>query len=246
MNNHDASNKVLPLNNDKSIIDEGDFIVRSTPTLPVKIAAKQSKFIDTEVVAGKYYNGFNFLKLPKEYRRLQLAFGITSPGRGEGKTLVAANMAASLALAYERKTVLIDLNFISPQLHKVFGADQSPGVIEALWGGGINLTQTKIEKLFILPSGNLATYQPGIDDITALRKIITTLKQDFDFIIVDMNSVFPVHQYPVLFSSEMDGLFAVVDTQATKKEDIDRIFRHIEEDQVIGYIFNKVDKANTY
>lgn len=246
MNKHDSSNKVFKLNSDKVVLDDGDFVIRSRASLPMVISNDRPDYIDTSVVASKYYNGFNFLKLPEEFRKLQMAFGITSSQKGEGKTLVSANMAVSMAKAYELKTVIVDLNFKKPKLHKIFGVDLSPGIVETFQGQKMKLTQTKIDNLYVLPAGSSKNYHPGVNDLSILRKLINTLKESFDFVIVDMNSIFPVREYPVLFANEMDGLLAVVDTQRTKQEELDKIYRHVNEDQVIGYIFNKVDKRNTY
>ncbi len=246
MNKNNSSNKDFELKPDKVLIDDVDFATRSQSGLPMVISEERAKYLDTSVVASKYYNGFNFMKLPSEYRRLQMAFGITSSQRGEGKTLIASNMAVSLAQAYELKTVLVDLNFKKPRLHKIFGVKPSPGIVEIFQGEQMSLTQTKVDSLYVLPAGDVKSYQPGVNDLTVLRKMINTLKESFDFIIVDMSSVFPIKDYPVLFANEMDGLLAVVDTQNTKEEELNKIFRHIDEDQVIGYIFNKVDKNNTY
>ena len=245
-NSLDPSNKVFALNADSVVVDNGDFVIREKQTLPMVINRDRPGYIDSSYVSSKFYNGFNFLKLPDQYRKLHMVFGVTSSQRGEGKTLIASNMAASLAQAYECKTVLVDLNFKKPKLHSIFGLKANPGVIETLQGEKMNVSKTAIDNLFVLPAGNHRSYTPGVHDISMLRKLITTLKDSFDFVIVDMNSVFPIQQYPILFANEMDGLFAVVDTQYTKKEEIDNIYRHIQEQQVIGYIFNKVDKNNTY
>ncbi len=246
MSNQDSSNQLFQVNTDHTEVDEADFLARSRSGLPMVISDDRSDYLDTSVVASKYYNGFNFLKLPAEFRRLQMAFGITSSQRGEGKTLVAANMAVSLAKAYELKTVIVDLNFIKPRMHKIFGVKNTPGVVEVFQGKQMKLTQTKIENLYVVPAGDISGYSPDVNDLSILRKLINTLKDSFEFVIVDMNSIFPIKDYPVLFANEMDGLLTVVDTQRTKQEDLDKIYRHLDEEQVIGYIFNKMDKRNTY
>ncbi len=61
-----------------------------------------------------------------------MTIGITSANRNDGKTLVAANMAVSLASAYKQNTLLVDMNFRHPKLHNVFGTNQCPGIAEAI------------------------------------------------------------------------------------------------------------------
>ena len=48
---------------------------------------------------------------------------VTSPGPGDGKTIVACNLAAGLALN-GRKILLVDANFRRPALHGIFGVTQ--------------------------------------------------------------------------------------------------------------------------
>src|ERR1041384_7387775 len=66
--------------------------------------------VDSAIVAFDYYNCFNYSLLAGDQRNINLTVGITSSSPGEGKTLVASNLAVSLALGYERETVLVDLN----------------------------------------------------------------------------------------------------------------------------------------
>lgn len=51
---------------------------------------------------------------------------VTSTDPGEGKTLVSANLAASVALNLDRYVLLIDCDLRRPFLHKLFGFDEHP------------------------------------------------------------------------------------------------------------------------
>ena len=190
--------------------------VRSDDSLlPVNISNAHTDFVDRKTVAAKYYNKFNFSKLSKRYSDLNVALGITSANKGEGKTLVASNMAVSLSQGYQQRTVLVDMNFRNPELHEIFGVSHRPGLAEAM------------EKQML-----------------ALREILHTLKNEFDFVIADMSSVLPVEEFPVHFINEMDGLVTVLDTQSTRREHLDKMHKHIDENRFVGYIFNKVTEKN--
>ena len=51
---------------------------------------------------------------------------ITSAGMGEGKTVVASNLATTLALSNQR-VLIIDADLRRPRLHRVFDLPQEPG-----------------------------------------------------------------------------------------------------------------------
>ena len=210
-----------------------------TTLVPMTITDQRLEYVDQRVVAPKYYNNFNFSKLSKQYSNLNVSLGITSANKGEGKTLVATNMGVSLAQAYRQRTVLVDLNFKNPQLHNVFGASKGPGLVEAMESRLLKVNPTRVDDLFLLTAGECNNYNPGIKDTMALREILYTLKNEFDFIIVDMSAVFPFEEFPVHFINEMDGLLSVVDTQTTRQEHLRKMYKHIDEKRFVGYIFNK-------
>jgi hypothetical protein len=71
-----------------------------TTLLPVKITPDVTTSVNRKIIDSKYYNSFNFSKLADAFSNGKITLGITSATSGEGKTLVAANMAVSLASAY--------------------------------------------------------------------------------------------------------------------------------------------------
>lgn len=223
-------------------LESNELIVHDPAVLPMNISSRRANYIDKSVISRKFYNSFNFSKLSSAYGNLNKALGITSANRKEGKTHVAANMGVSLARAYQRRTVLVDINFKNPQLHKIFGIHLEPGVSEALERRTLRVVPTVIENLFLMSAGNSSSYLPGIEHTIPLREILYTLKCEFDFVIVDMSSVFPLSEFPIHFINEMDGLITVVDTQKTKKIDLEKVYKHIDEKRFVGYIFNKVDE----
>lgn len=101
---------------------------------PITISRESGKFIDPAVISPKFYNCFNYSLIPKGQVGVNLVVGVTSPGAGDGKTLVAANLAVSLAAANQRETVLVDLCLQNPQIHKIFGTNLGPGLGGALTG----------------------------------------------------------------------------------------------------------------
>lgn len=206
----------------------------------IVVNPKEGGHIDRSVVNRKFYNSFNFSMLPEQ--KINLTVGVTSPNKGEGKTLTASNLAVSLALAYQKRTVLVDLNLGNPSLHSIFGTSRAPGLVESFNNGSVYLSKTKIDPLYVLPAGEYDNSSLGMSDVASIRDIIYSLQKEFEFVVLDMNSIFPIEDFPSVFAKEFDGLLVVIDTESTKYDDVEKIFRHISEKQTMGFVFNNVEE----
>ena len=221
---------------------EDNLVLKETAMLPVLFLPGTENKVDYKCISKKYYNSFNFSKLASAFKNSKMTIGITSAGRGDGKTLVAANMAVSLATGYNQKTVLVDMNFKNPKLHDVFGTTQSPGMAEAIAYKKVRVVPTSVENLYLMTAGN-SDLTPGIEQTLLLRQILAALRNKFDFVIIDMGSIHPIEDFPIHFINEIDGLIGVIDSRKTKKADFKKIFKNLDESQFIAYVFNRVDKS---
>lgn len=228
-------------NQSVEIIKNGN-LAKSPSLLPVHISTDKLTKVDHKMVALKYYNSFNFSKLAGTLDKEKMTIGITSANRNDGKTLVAANMAVSLASGYKQKTLLIDMNFRHPKLHKVFGTNQYPGMAEAIAYKKVRVLPTSVDNLYLMTAGD-SNLAPGIDKTLILRQILSSLRHKFDFVIIDMGSIYPIEDFPVHFINEIDGLIGVIDSMKTKKADFKKMFKHLDESQFIAYVFNRVKRS---
>jgi len=118
--------------------------------------------LDGHVVSPLLYNSFQYSLLPNSEARTNFVFGVTSTKDGDGKTLVASNLAVSLALADERETVLVDLNLRRPMLHSVFALTIGPGLAEALNAPMVHVARTTVRHLHVMTLGNLSATFSGL------------------------------------------------------------------------------------
>ena len=84
-----------------------------------------------------------------------IALGVTSPGPGDGKSLIASNLALSFAEGGWR-TVLIDADTRRGQLHTTFDVPGTPGLVEYLEGTSLLsevLLPTPHDNLTLIPCG---------------------------------------------------------------------------------------------
>ncbi len=219
---------------------------------PIVISSERPRHIDDTIVSPQYYNCFNYSLISREKTGVNLTVGITSSNPGEGKTLVASNLAVSLAIANQRETIIVDLNLRSPRIHSIFGTTLSPGLVEAISNRSISVSQTQIKHLYVLSAGNLggtpfvagraSRDSVSLEQAAEFRDVIYSLKQEFEFVIVDM-PVLHEPRIPMLLTHQMDGLLVVVDARRTRQEDIDKLFLRVNERQILGFVLNRASES---
>ena len=140
--------------------------------------------------AAEVIESFRGIRLRLQYAyatNQPLVCGVTSPEQGDGKSLVASNLALAFAEA-GYKTLLIDADTRRGALHEVFAAQRRPGLIEVLSGEVPRadvLHATSQERLVLLPCGGRRTTNPELIASSALPQLLSELVREFSVIIVD-------------------------------------------------------------
>ena len=113
---------------------------------------------------------------------------ITSSIPKEGKSFVAINTAISLSLTGDR-VALMECDLRKPKISKVMGIDSRVGISNYLIGKAalkdIMQPYQGIESLFVIPSGPIPPNPAELLGNIKFVELITELKQQFDYIIID-------------------------------------------------------------
>jgi len=114
---------------------------------------------------------------------------VTSAGAGEGKTLVAANLAVALAQA-GRRVLLVDADMRRSEVHNVFdvGETSVPGlsaVLQARASVRDAVRPSQIAGLSILPAGVSPESAADLLELPVLERVLATIKDEFDWVIID-------------------------------------------------------------
>jgi len=216
----------------QQIVRTGKLILYNRPANPV---------LDETIVSVQRYNCFGNHLFPSRNAEMQLGVGVTSVDEGDGKTVVAANLATFFALDTQEDTVIIDLNFKNPRLHEVFGINPVPGILDSLGNDTITLSRSAIKGLWVLPLGK----QKGtmsFDKVLELREVISTLKRQFRFIVIDLPSAVD-QSFPSMISSHVEGYVVVVSAGKTKKTEIKNIISILNENKIMGFVMNRVSQG---
>jgi capsular exopolysaccharide synthesis family protein len=164
-------------------------------------------------------------------------FVISSPAAQEGKTSVSSNLAIALAQANQR-VLLIDGDLRRPRLHEIFETDNAVGLSGVLSGKALmTLHETKIPKLFLLPSGR--TKDANLLFAPVLRELLRRLRKEFDIIVIDTPPVLQVPDARVL-ARHADAVVLVVRAQHTTRDAARMAYERLALDgtAVLGTILN--------
>ena len=145
---------------------------------------------------------------------------ITSPTPGDGKTTVAANLAASLAES-GRRTLIVDADLRRPRLNEVFRVSNSQGLADVLADSYVDPLDFAVpvsRDLWFLPAGVAAFGGPGLIHEAATQALLERLKREFDVIVVDDPPVLAVSDVRAL-TSVVDGTILVVRAGVTEPDD---------------------------
>jgi capsular exopolysaccharide synthesis family protein len=174
----------------------------------------------------------------------------TSPSAGDGKSTTVGNLAVSIAQAGKR-VILIDADFRRPRVDQYFGEDLRPGVLDVLTGktelaDAIKESDLQ-EGLSILTTGGRPKNPGELVTSDVFRNMIETLRNQFDFVLIDAPPVLPVAD-PATIASFADGVYMVtrirkgVKLSAQKaKESLDRVGA-----TWMGIIVNGIDENPHY
>jgi polysaccharide biosynthesis transport protein len=136
---------------------------------------------------------------------------ISSAGPGEGKSLVAINLAISLAQDGNR-TLLIGADLRRPSLHKVFELDSKVGLAEILKGEvkpGAAVVSSLVENLDILPAGRVPSHPAELLGKQEFPKVMKSLIQAYDRVIIDAPPMLGVSDSLILLGHADIVLFVV-------------------------------------
>lgn len=116
-----------------------------------------------------------------------VALAISSPSPGDGKSLISSNLALSFAEAGYR-TVLVDGDIRRGDLHRTFGVERRPGLLDHLSGEAdptAVLRPTTHVNLMVVPCGTRRRQGPELLGSARMQDFINVLRGRFEVIIID-------------------------------------------------------------
>ena len=190
--------------------------------------------------------------LREQIKRLRSEAGIrtiaiTSPVKRDGKTTVAVNLAAAIALDYEEKVILIDADLRAPSVHRFFNGDDTPGLTDYLGSNSLGsvkglVRDTHLSGLRVIPAGKPSRFASELLAKDKMRKLIEELHSEFPthIFIVDSPPVLATPD-PMVLSRHVDGVIMVIRAGKTPKDYLAKALSSINSNKILGVVLNGAD-----
>ncbi len=168
---------------------------------------------------------------------------VTSSLPGEGKSTVAALLAASSASAGQR-TMLIDTDVRGRSVSREFVGDSQLGLTDFL-SGSASLAAVTIEDpitgCHVIPVGSTGHSPADLLGSVKMRELMERLRDDYDYIVVDTAPILSVVD-PLVVASLADKVLMVIDVGYRHNDSLVEAFRYLptDGDLTVGIVFNKV------
>ena len=190
--------------------------------------------------------------LREQLKRLRLESGIrtvaiTSPVKRDGKTTVAVNLAAAMALDYEEKVLLIDADLRAPSVHRYFDVDNSSGLTDYLGSNSASglrnlIRQTHLSGLQIIPAGKPSRFASELLAQERMGRVFKEIQRELPghVVIIDSPPVLATPD-PLVLSRQVDGVIIVIRAGKTPKDYLAKALSSFNSNKVLGVVLNGAD-----
>jgi capsular exopolysaccharide synthesis family protein len=183
------------------------------------------------------------LRLSRQLRDLQV-LAVSSAVSREGKTSLASQLSVSMARSSGERTLLIDADMRAPNIWQVFDVSNETGLANVL-SGECRLEEAidteYSELLHVLPAGELKTSPHRLVGDDSLSKILSKLRKQYRYIVIDTPPVLSAGESLVL-SAAADATLLCAMRNRSRTEQVREAYNRLEaaDGNPIGVVLNGV------
>jgi protein-tyrosine kinase len=196
------------------------------------VALRAYKVLRTQVSQRLRANGWRTL-------------GITSPKRGEGKTLTAINLAISLAMEASHTVLLVDADLRQPSVHTYLGLDIENGLREYLLGAlpvEQILVHPLLRRMVVLPGSGPVPSSSELLVSPVMLALVQELKRRYPtrYVIFDLPPVLAGDDV-LAFAPYLDSMLLVAEEGRTIRAELARAMELIQDSNhnLMGTVLNR-------
>jgi len=175
------------------------------------------------------------------------SFQVTSSVINEGKTLVTANVAVTLAKYSGLKTLLVEGDLHRPKLASLLGLEGLPG-LSRWWSNSARDLESFVHRveglpLWFLPAGNPWDQPSELLRSARFREAFTQLAGRFEWTVVDSAPMLPTIDVN-LWSRLLDGTLLVVREGTAPVRALKRGLQALDHPKLIGVVINEASESD--
>jgi protein-tyrosine kinase len=194
----------------------------------------------------------------EQYRAVRLAIetfrhergtrtvGITSPGRGDGRTITALNLAGALAQASDARVVLVEADLRHPGVARALGLPSARGLstylLDANMGVDAVVGRPGGVAFAVVPAGTASSMPYELLKSPRLAGLLAALRDRFDYVVVDTPPALPYPDVGIL-RDLVDGFVVVVRANRTPREMLRDCMNVVGRQRGLGLIFNDDERS---
>jgi capsular exopolysaccharide synthesis family protein len=143
---------------------------------------------------------------------------VTSVGANEGKSIVLANLAITMAEG-GRRIVMVDCDLRRPALHTLFGLADQPGLTTMVLDESIAppIQPTSIANVSLVAAGPLPPNPSELISSERFMRVLGAIGAAADVVLIDAPPVTAVADASIL-ATRIDGVLLVVDSGRTRRD----------------------------
>jgi len=207
----------------------------SEPNDKLEVLKNESSFISEQFASLKVR-----IDGTKTNRPTQV-IGVSSPHKGDGKSLISSNLALSFARDPGRKVILVDCDLRNPTLHKYFGIPLEPGMKDYLTDNRLKpyCYIRRLGPLYLMSAGGFTYNAVQLLSDQRMQELMDYLRKEFDTIVLDSPPMQPIADTSVVFRF-VDGILMVIRRAKTPYRAAENAFKALDRSKLLGVVFNDV------
>jgi capsular exopolysaccharide synthesis family protein len=194
----------------------------------------------------------------EQYRAVRLALetlhhergtgvvGVSSPGRGEGRTMTVLNLAGALGQASDARVALLEADLRHPSIAGYLGLPAGRGLSSYLVDTAMtvdDVVQRPASIAFsVLPAGTASSMPYELLKAPRLAALISELRRRYDYVLVDTPSALPFPDVGIL-RDLVDGFIVVVRANRTPREQLQDTMAVLGRQRTLGLVFNDDERT---
>ncbi|MBL1457694.1 MAG: CpsD/CapB family tyrosine-protein kinase [Methylophaga sp.] len=175
------------------------------------------------------------------------SLAVTSPTEGEGKSVVAANLAIAIAMELNQTVLLVDMDLRNPSIAKYFELNVNHGLREYLSGDyqlSDILINPGIKRLVILPGLGRAEDSAELLSSPKMASLVDDVRSQYDsrIIIFDVPPILQTDDV-LLSANYFDSTLLVLEDGKNTESNINKSLQLLEGTNLMGTVVNKCSRA---